>query len=258
VLDGDDFKQNICIRSARLLKGKDAKEFEMKLFTLIGVVGVALASIAGLGACAGTDVVAKYSKSSFRDVLAASGEKAAKTEDGLYWSLASSQGDKIFISADFSKAAQPDFIMSFDASPFLAAGLDMTKLAVPEGIEAALEGDRLALKFELGDQAFSAEASGSFAAAFDEVVRTNRSKLGYHAALDHYGISAGGGNMFEWAKDLRKNDKDIVWVLEPGPFIAAGVDPGAIQDWIFAKVETMDENGKAVSVDKLLKPFNID
>ena len=56
----------------------------------------------------------------------------------------------------------------------------------------------------------------------------------YHAALDHYNVNVGGGNLFEWAKDMGKNDKDIVFVLD-GPFIAASVDPGAVAGWVFAK-----------------------
>ena len=63
--------------------------------------------------------------------------------------------------------------------------------------------------------------------------------------------------MFEWAKDMASNDKDIVFVLNPEPFIAAGVDPSKIDGWIFAKVETKDESGKTVFVDKLLKAFNL-
>lgn len=228
-------------------------------FHKITAVFLAFAALATLlGSCAGTDVVAKYADSSFRSLLEASGERAAKSVDGLYWSLSSPQGDQVLLAADFAGTAKPDFIMSFEAEPFLAAGLDMARYQAPAGVEAAMEGERLVLKFELGDQAFSAAAAGSFAAAFDELVKTNRSRIGYHAALDHYGISAGGGNMFEWAKDLKKNDKDMVWVLDPAPFAAAGMEPGAVDGWIFAKVETMDGQGKAVLVDKLLRPYNVD
>jgi hypothetical protein len=64
--------------------------------------------------------------------------------------------------------------------------------------------------------------------------------------------------MFEWAKDLSTNDKDIVFVLDPGPFIAAGVDPGRIEGWVFAKVPVMDASGKPVEVDKILKPYDLE
>lgn len=35
-------------------------------------------------------------------------------------------------------------------------------------------------------------------------------------------------------------------------------DPNAVDGWVFAKVETMDENGKKVQLDKFLKPFDLD
>ena len=81
--------------------------------------------------------------------------------------------------------------------------------------------------------------------------------IGYHAALDHYGVSLGGGNIFEWAKDMDANDKDIVFVLDPAPFAAAGADTSRIYGWLLAKVTVDDENGKPVQVDKLLKPFDL-
>lgn len=81
----------------------------------------------------------------------------------------------------------------------------------------------------------------------------SREKIGYHGEMDHYNIDFGGGNMFEWAKDIAANDKDIVFVLNPGPFIAAGVDVNNIEGWAFAKVKTMDGE-----IDKLLKPFNLE
>jgi hypothetical protein len=63
--------------------------------------------------------------------------------------------------------------------------------------------------------------------------------------------------MFEWAKNLATNDKDIVFVLALEPFIAAGTDPAKIEGWAFTKVTVDDVNGKPVLVDKILKPFNL-
>jgi len=152
---------------------------------------------------------------------------------------------------------KPDVEFTFDAAPFIAAGLDVAKLPMVDGIKYQIEDGRFMLHFELGNDAFAADAAKSFDATFAEIVRTQRSRIGYHEKLDHYGISLGDGNMFEWAKDMSKNDKDIVWVLNPAPFIAAGVDPAKIEGWVFAKVETKDDKGKTIFVDKLLKPFNI-
>ena len=63
--------------------------------------------------------------------------------------------------------------------------------------------------------------------------------------------------MFEWAKDMSKNDKDIVYVLNPQVFIDAGVDPQKVEGWVSAKVPIVDKDGKTVEVDKFLKPFNL-
>ena len=93
--------------------------------------------------------------------------------------------------------------------------------------------------------------------AYEQIVKLYRESVGYHAALDHYGVSLGDGNMFEWAKDMSTNDKDIVFVLNPEPFINAGVDPDAIEGWVFAKV-TVDVDGKPTEVDKILKPFDLE
>jgi hypothetical protein len=93
--------------------------------------------------------------------------------------------------------------------------------------------------------------------SFKKIVETNRESIGYHAALDHYGVAMGNGNMFEWAKDMSTNDKDIVFVLNPQPFIDADVDPAKVEGWAFAKVEVMEDGGKKVEVDKLLKPFDL-
>ena len=76
-------------------------------------------------------------------------------------------------------------------------------------------------------------------------------------------MKLGDGNMFEWAKDMLKNtatntdqDKDIVFVLNPEPLIAAGVDPAKVTGWVYAEVP-VEENGKTTQVYKFLKPFNL-
>ncbi len=113
------------------------------------------------------------------------------------------------------------------------------------------------MHFELGSEKSGPEARESLEATFAQLVKTQRARIGYHEKLDHYGIKLGNGNMLEWAKDMSKNDKDLVFVLNPEPFILAGVDPAKIQGWTFAKVETKDDAGKTVFVDKLLKAFDL-
>jgi hypothetical protein len=92
--------------------------------------------------------------------------------------------------------------------------------------------------------------------SYEQLVALKREAVGYHAALDHYGVNLGDGNLFEWAKDMGKNDKDIVFVLNPEPFVKAGVDAQKVDGWLFGKVP-VDIEGKPAEVDKFLKPFNL-
>jgi hypothetical protein len=140
-------------------------------------------------------------------------------------------------------------MMKVDIAPFIAAGLDTLKLPNP-GL------------FSDGKLVFGIAAMRDLPpkdtplASYEWIAKNMRHVIGYHAALDHYGISLGDGNMFEWAKNLSTNDKDIVFVLNPEPFITAGADVNKIEGWVFAEVTVDDENGKPVQVDKLLKPFD--
>jgi hypothetical protein len=234
-----------------------------------GIFAIATAAAAlslGFIGCGATDVVGKVANTSFAAIVQASGDRVAWSEEDAAWVLSSPAGDEVAFSSDFARNAaaggmadmdKPDVEFSFDAAPFIAAGLDLAKLPPAEGIKYEIEDGRFMLHFELGSEAFSAEAKKSLEATFAEIVKTQRTRIGYHEKLDHYGIKLGNGNMFEWAKDLTKNDKDIVWVLNPEPFIAAGIDPAKIEGWTFAKVETKDDAGKTIFVDKLLKPFDL-
>ena len=81
--------------------------------------------------------------------------------------------------------------------------------------------------------------------------------------MDHYGVILGDGNMFEWAKDMLTNgygnsvqDKDIVFVLNAEPLIAAGVDPNNVEGWVYAQV-LVDTNGRTEQAWKFLKPFDL-
>jgi hypothetical protein len=238
----------------------------MKRTGILAIATAAAALSLGFIGCGATDVVGKVANTSFVAIVQASGDKVVWSEEDAAWILSSPAGDEVAFSADFSRNEssggmadmdKPDVEFSFDAAPFIAAGLDLAKLPPAEGIKYEIEDGRFMLHFELGSEAFAGEAKKSLVATFAEIVKTQRARIGYHEKLDHYGIKLGNGNMFEWAKDLTKNDKDIVWVLNPEPFIAAGIDPAKIEGWTFAKVETKDDAGKTIFVDKLLKPFDL-
>jgi hypothetical protein len=144
-------------------------------------------------------------------------------------------------------------MIEFDAAPFIAAGLDPAKLP---GNFTYYE-DKIVTGTKLGTEQLKYSGEVTPLASYGQIVKLKRTAIGYHGALDHYGVNLGGGNLFEWAKDMSTNDKDMVFVLDPAPFIAAGADPSRIAGWAFAKVTVDDENGKPIQVDKILKPFDL-
>jgi len=200
--------------------------------------------------------VGNESKVSFKALLEAVPNSIAYDEKMAGWSLTAPDGSAQFIwSRDFSKSGMHDVMIDFDARPFIEAGLDPEKL--PKDMTTMYYNDRIMLGIKLGQEALAYDGEATPLASYEHLLRLKRGSIQYHASLDHYGVNIGGGHIFEWAKDMSKNDKDIVFVLDPKIFIDAGVDPEKIEGWVFAKVTVDDESGKPVQVDKILKPFNI-
>lgn len=169
------------------------------------------------------------------------------TVDGNnFITYAPDQSVSLAIAQSFT--SENDVVMSVDAAPFIAAGLDVTKL--PDGL--FVDG-RL-------NYVTSIEGNTTYAnvtEAFTDIQSIQSDLVGYHAALDHYGLSLQDGNVFEWAADVNTNDKDIVFVLNPQTLIDAGTNVEAVDGWIFAEVEIMKADGSMEMVPKLLKPFDL-
>ncbi|HNX14460.1 MAG TPA: hypothetical protein PK854_06980 [Oscillospiraceae bacterium] len=236
----------------------------VKLTIVIGIAAVAVATLLFVilrTAGGNLDVVGKSSVTSFNKILKTIPGKVSADEMNAGWSLKAPDGSVRFIwSEDYSKSPLHDVMLELDAKPFIDAGLDTGKL--PENY-AYYEG-MLMVGTKLGSDSFNYNGQPTPLTAYEKIVQNYRSSVGYHTALDHYNVSVGGGNMFEWAKDLKTNgttgenqDKDIVFVLNPEPLIAAGVNPEKAEGWVYAQV-TVDINGKPTQVYKFLKPFNLD
>ncbi|MDR0220303.1 MAG: hypothetical protein LBI54_02735 [Lachnospiraceae bacterium] len=223
---------------------------------------------AALTACAALDVVGQASVDSFAAVLQAMPGQVAVDEANAGWSLTAPDGAARFVwSEDYSKSPLHDVMLEFAAQPFLDAGLDPEKLPGDyfyyEGEEGgAVSGPMLMVGVKLGE---SDRVVGTATAlsAYELIVERYRDTINYHTSLDHFGVKLGGGNMFEWAKDMATNGYDgskqaidIVFVLNPEPFIAAGVNPEDVAGWAYAPVE-VEEGGKNVQVWKFLKPFDL-
>lgn len=203
--------------------------------------------------CKQTDVIGNTSITSFEAVLNAIPESITADEMNGGWSLSAPDGSARFIwSKDFSKSPVHDVMLEFDAQPFIDAGLDVSKL--PEGL---VFGGKIMVGTKLGTEALTYDGEATPLESYKKIVEFKRESIKYHTALDHYGVDLTGGSMFEWAKDMSINDKDIVFVLNPQMFIDAGVNPENIDGWLYAKVPVMDENNKPIEADKFLKLFNL-
>lgn len=217
------------------------------------ITALSLNIIVSISACGKSDVVGEVAKTSFNSVLEAIPNQIEEDKMNGGWSLSAPDDSARFIwSKDYSKSMTHDVMIEFDAQPFINAGLDVNKL--PQGL--AFE-DKIMLGTELGDEELKYSGDATASTSFNQLVDLNRDSIGYHEKLDHYGVDLGDGNKFEWAKDMRSNDKDIVFVVDPEIFVKAGVNPEKVEGWTYASVEVKDENGKPIEVMKFLKPFDL-
>ena len=204
-------------------------------------------------ACENLDVVGTDSVQSFEKVLKQIPHLITADETRGGWSLAAPDGSVRFVWSKNYAESPLDLMLELDAAPFIAAGLNPEKL--PGNF--TFHGGKLTLGRKLGQERLQYKGEATPLASYERIVKLKRNAVGYHAQLDHYGVDLADGNLFEWAKDMQTNDKDIVFVLNPAPFIAAGVDPNRIEGWVFAEITVDDEKGRAIQVDKILKPFNL-
>jgi hypothetical protein len=219
----------------------------------ISLAALMMAVLFILPSCSSLDVAGKESINSFDRLMTATTNLVSKDDMNGGWSLKAPDGSARFIwSLDYSKSPLHDVMLELDATPFVNAGLDVSKL--PAGMAYD---NMLMVGTKLGTQALTYSGEATPLESFKKIVETKRAAIKYHTALDHYGVDLGNGNGFEWAKDMSTNDKDIVFVLDPKVLTDAGVDPNKVEGWVFAKVKVDDANGKPIEVDKFLKPFSL-
>jgi len=208
-----------------------------KLSTSIIIIALAV-----LSACASLDVVGKDSVRAFGDIIdivpPSGGEETG-------WSIVAPDG-----SARFFWSYEEAY-MSVDAQPFVSAGLDVSKL------DKKIEADLHNIKFYTAKlNSVGSARQQTPLKQFEKDAEYLRGAIGYHMEMDHYNITFGDGSMFEWAKDTKTNDKDIVFVVNAEPLIAAGADP-EIEGWLSSNL-TIQADGKPKEIRVYLKPFDID
>lgn len=211
----------------------------MKKTALI-IISLVIVSIIFAG-CAGTDVVLKFSPDSLK-AITEKYQAIVSEKDGAY-RLTVDGETALDVSADFS--GTQDVWLETPLAPFTAAGLDTAKLG--EGYKA--QNDTF---FLVGDYGKGSGAKDNVTDALYEAVKFDRSNLTYHQDLDHYGVKLPGGK-FEWAKDDKTNDKDIVFVIAAKPLADIGVDVQNIEGWVFKTMKDTDGS----DIDVLLKPYDL-
>jgi hypothetical protein len=225
-----------------------------KFYSNIITAGIITIVLLFISSCKQLDVIGKGAKAAFDEVLTV--RSAAVGNNGPHggFTLPAPDGSAVFEWVPNSGSDAPyDMMLIFDIQPFLDAGLNADRL--PDSI--TISGDKIIVGTKLMSEKAAYTGAPTPSSSFEHLVDRNRNSVGYHSALDHYGVDLGGGFMFEWAKNMKTNDKDMVFVLNPDPFIAAGADPAKIDGWVFTTVPTMDKNGRKIEVEKILKPIDL-
>jgi len=214
---------------------------------------IALLALSALS-CGKLDVVGSDSVRAFNELLQNAPQLVSEDTANNGWSISAPDNSVRFIwSRNFAESPLLDVMLEIDAAPFIAAGLEPANL--PDNF--IFRDEKLIIGTKLGTEQLQYDGEITPLSSYQQIVKLKRNAIGYHGAMDHYGVSVGDGSLFEWAKNLNTNDKDIVFVLNPEPFIMAGVDPNSIEGWTFTKVPVDDDKGKMIEVDKILKPFDL-
>ena len=189
-----------------------------------------------IAGCTSTDVVKREAQSSFEEILAVDSVESSVMDGFAH--IIITDGYHFDLSLN-PQSTDEDVIMAVMAMPFLDAGLDITKL--PSNMR--IKDDMLLITFEEIKGSMTYDAKGQM----NSLLTNNRTLLGYHAELDHFGIAL-GDHKFEWAKNMATNDKDVVFILSAEVLRLAGVNVESVDGWLFT---TMD------GMDLLLKPIDL-
>jgi hypothetical protein len=218
---------------------------------------LAASSPDGAQAAFNTDIVGKAAVTSFSEMLGALEFPPVSDDEMGAWVLTDPDGNAAFWWRKSSEGMRGyDVFLCFDAEPFVNAGLDTEKL--PKEMKEMLDDrGKIMVGRKLSPKKLEYDGAVTPLSSFEQIVRLDRESVGYHAALDHYGVTVGDGSLFEWAKDMSKNDKDIVFVVDPKIFIDAGVDPSKVEGWVYDKVPLEDSRGRKFTAEKFLRPFNL-
>jgi len=218
-----------------------------KLYSLAACMFLIIA----LTGCQELDIIGNNSVKAFEAVQAAS-TYVFKDDASGGWLLIIDESAVFFLSSDFSKS-EYDVAMMFTSEPFINAGLDISKL--PEDMVVFEE--ILAAGNNYTDEAPNYSGEITPVASYEQIFKFKPEMIGYHDEDHHYMLHFGNGNMLMFARDISAQEKDIVFMLDPQPFIDAGVDVNNVEGWSYGSYETMTLDGKKVMVQRFVKTFDL-
>ncbi|MDR3230246.1 MAG: hypothetical protein LBT65_02305 [Synergistaceae bacterium] len=229
----------------------------MKKIKVAAILSFAIFFAGGAAEAAlNTDIIGQTAIASFKETIDVLDFPPVADEMDKVWILTAPDGGAAFWwRREANDKRMFDVYLCYDAEPFVNAGLDLNRL--PAEMKGMLDRGKLMTGKKLSTEPLQYDGEITALASFEQIVKLDRETVGYHAALDHYGVTVSEGNLLEWAKDMSKNDKDLVFVLDPKILIDAGVDPAKVEGWTFARVPLEDARGRKFEADKFLKPFDL-
>ena len=186
------------------------------------------------------DVVANYAAMSF----GALGEAVdvAVNDGGSYVVYSPSRAERFSFGGDVQ--------LIFDTAPFIAAGLDTDNL---EANNIIAEDGYIILTSEGVAGVAGVASKGSAFETMEAIIRNNRRHILYHMDHDLFELHL-GGHTFRWARDIRDNTRGMTFVLNPEPFVTAGLDPDALEGWTLANIAL--DHGRGETVPRLLRNYS--
>ena len=216
------------------------KKIKLVFLTILGIIIVSGTTLSITKLLSSLDVIAKDSVRSFGEVI----EIITPNTTEIDWELVAPSSEAAFLWNSESAG------LWINITPFIAAGLDISTFN-------NISDNNMFIRTVFNNNEQGGEQGRNTPLVdYEKIVHTSRNSISFHTEMNHYNINLGNGNMFEWAKDFTTNDKDIVFVLNPEPFINAGVNPTDVAGWTYTTVSIMHE-GRNVETYKFLKSFDI-
>lgn len=169
------------------------------------------------------------------------------------WTLKMISDDVRFIwSKDSSKSLLYDAAIAFDIQTFIDSELHTNKL--PSNY--SIHNNELVVGLNYGKNVFSYEDEVTPLTSMEKIIENYSDKISFDSDSNQYSIDLGDGNLFIWAQDIYNSENDVIFVLNPEPFIKAGVNIDEIEGWDYSSLSDYISSKYSES-KKFIKAFNI-